>query len=268
MLRTQRAFNTRIQKTQGQTQGVDRVGVNHTISHCSNCGSDFEGDVEDMLICCSLAGMFQVTRIAAHALSTALLGTPKHGAALIRPKCVIVNISVPRMIYSHMLWTFSDKLYRPPCTRRHLFRDTGGSCCSAFQLDWGFLPSKSCSAYFATHLDVFIYYTLWQFEPWEVHWMKHETKPKWVFEAYNVDLPTSTIAWFFKKNLFELNMRDTTVDSEFNCGNEIQWSNIILCRSMSLLLEVQRFSCFGSTWWIPGSSVTMNRRAIALTLCL
>lgn len=52
--------------------------------------------------------------------------------------------------------------------------------------------------------------------------MKHETKPKWVFEAYNVDLPTSTIAWFFKKNLFELNMRDTTVDSEFNCGNEIQ----------------------------------------------
>ena len=113
-----------------------------------------------MLIRCSLAGLLQATRIAAHALSTTRMELHWWGRN--------------HVLFKHAVDIFKQT-YRPPCTRRetttwHLFRDTGGSCCSASQIDWAFflLCSKSCSTYFATHLDFFIYSTLWHFEPWEV----------------------------------------------------------------------------------------------------
>ena len=134
--------------TQRQSRGgrwADKVGVNRTISHCSKCGNDFEGKVEDMLICCPLAGMFQATRIAAHHL-----GTPKHGAALMRPKCVVVNISVPRCLTQACCGHFQTSLSASLYTERNLY-----------------VARLSMCAYFATHLDVFMYSTLWQFDAWD-----------------------------------------------------------------------------------------------------
>ena len=103
-------------KAKSRGRWADKVGVNRTFSHCSKCGNDLEGKVKGMLICCPLAGMFQATRIAAHHL-----GNPKHRAALMRPKCVVVNISVPRCFIQvcceHLQTSSSASL----CTERDLY---------------------------------------------------------------------------------------------------------------------------------------------------